>query len=853
MTVHEQPPESFRQELATLRHQVAVLTTAVTKYEQAEEDLHDSETRFRTLVEGSLQGILVHRQHKPLFANQAFATMLGYTAPTDILQIATVLSLVDPQDRARLNAYCAARLRGEAVPEQYEYQALHRDGTRCWVEVRVSMVQWDGAPAMLLTTVEISARKQAEAALARYHLLASQTQDIMLFIRRDGRIVDANAAAIAAYGYDHATLLTLNIADLRASITLPLLTAQMLEADQLGARFETAHRRKDGSTFPVEVSSIGAEMSGERLLLSIIRDITERKRTASELELLRDQLAAELAGMQRLHETSSMLIYQGDLTALLEEILAAALSVSGTDKGHLQLLNSHSSVLRIVAQRGFTEAFLDFFHTLDLAQVACGAALQDGIRVVIEDVTHSAILRATPELDVMLTAGVRAMQVTPLISRTGQLLGMLSTHYTTPHHPTERTLRLLDLLARQATDAIERTQVEAVVRQHELELRALAEAAPGMVWRSAALGGIEYVNARWLTYTGLTWEQTRGMGWVTALHPGDAEAAMARWQHSLSTGTAFESTHRYRRQDSAYRWHLVRAVPVRDEAGQVLQWVGMSIDVHEAQVAQEMLQQARDALEQRVQERTAALHREMLERQRLEREAQRAEHFALLGRLAAGVSHEIRNPLGAIFLHVDLLEEELQETSPVSPEQLAESLHEIKTHLARLDDLVQDYLSLVRVPDIQREVQDLGAAVQSWAAEWEDLTAAHGVTMCLESVADMGMVAFHASTLRRALLNLVQNALDAMSQGGILTIAGHRTPTHLQLQVRDTGCGISTTELSRIFEPLYTTKPGGTGLGLHIVQEIVMAHEGDVTVESIHGHGTTFTLTLPWGLPRVPT
>ena len=90
----------------------------------------------------------------------------------------------------------------------------------------------------------------------------------------------------------------------------------------------------------------------------------------------------------------------------------------------------------------------------------------------------------------------------------------------------------------------------------------------------------------------------------------------------------------------------------------------------------------------------------MAERQRLEREAQRAEHFALLGRLAAGVSHEIRNPLGAVFLHVDLLAEELQQPSPESPTVLAEALAEIKTNLVRLDDLVQDYLSLVRVRSI---------------------------------------------------------------------------------------------------------------------------------------------------------
>jgi signal transduction histidine kinase len=167
----------------------------------------------------------------------------------------------------------------------------------------------------------------------------------------------------------------------------------------------------------------------------------------------------------------------------------------------------------------------------------------------------------------------------------------------------------------------------------------------------------------------------------------------------------------------------------------------------------------------------------MAERQRLAHEAQRAAHFALLGRLAAGVSHEIRNPLGAVFLNVDLLAEELQQPTPENPADIAEILTDIKTNLARLDDLVQDYLSLVRVANLQMDIQDLGMAVQAWVTEFQAVAAARGVTIHQEGLAELGLVAFHASTLRRALLNLVQNALDAMPQGGTVTIAGQRTAT----------------------------------------------------------------------------
>jgi signal transduction histidine kinase len=162
-----------------------------------------------------------------------------------------------------------------------------------------------------------------------------------------------------------------------------------------------------------------------------------------------------------------------------------------------------------------------------------------------------------------------------------------------------------------------------------------------------------------------------------------------------------------------------------------------------------------------------------------------------------------------------------------------------------VDDLLQDYLSLVRVSTIERTPQELGDVLQAWAGEWQHLALPQGVVLRLEGLPTLGTVALHPSTFRRALLNLVQNALDAMPQGGILTVRGQRTATHVLLQVQDTGSGIPAAQLATIFEPLYTTKPGGTGLGLYIVQEIVAAHGGKVTVESVVGQGSIFTVTLP--------
>lgn len=237
--------------------------------------------------------------------------------------------------------------------------------------------------------------------------------------------------------------------------------------------------------------------------------------------------------------------------------------------------------------------------------------------------------------------------------------------------------------------------------------------------------------------------------------------------------------------------------------------------------------------------------RDLSEMEALHNQLLQSERLGMLGRLAGAVSHEIRNPLTAIFLQTDILEDELREPNGGNRNQVLRSLHVIKEEVTRLHELVQQYLSLARLSNLRREPLDFSLYLTRFCEEIQSDLAVRGITLRCCSLAGLGYVAFHPNSFRRVLLNLVNNAIEAMPDGGTLTLVGHAQADAVRLELTDTGCGIPPEQIGLLFSPLHTTKAEGTGLGLYLVREIVSAHGGDITVTSAPETGTTFVLTLP--------
>jgi PAS domain S-box-containing protein len=296
--------------------------------------------RLQLLFTGLEQEVAERKRAQEDMARQA---QFPLENPNPVLRITAdgIIDYANPASAPVLDAW-GCRV-GQTLPIEWSdwVQTALRSGSSQRLEagVRDRTFSWSLAPVVdggyvNLYGLDITERKHADEALRRYELVAGHSRDIILFMRRDdGRILEANAAAVKAYGYSRDELLALSIRDLRAPDTLPLTAGQMAEADSRGILFETEHRRKDGSTFPVEVSSQGATIGGTRTLISVIRDITERRQAADKVRRLNEELE------HRVQERTAQ------LEAANRELEAFAYSVSHDLRAPLRAIDGFTRIL----------------------------------------------------------------------------------------------------------------------------------------------------------------------------------------------------------------------------------------------------------------------------------------------------------------------------------------------------------------------------------------------------------------------------------------------------------------------------------------------------------------------------
>lgn len=372
-------------------------------------------------------------------------------------------------------------------------------------------------------------------------------------------------------------------------------------------------------------------------------------------------------------------------------------------------------------------------------------------------------------------------------------------------------------------------QTRVAIAESAERLRFMAESMPQKIFTARPNGDIDYLNQQWTEFTGLSFKEIKEGGWIQFVHPDDAEENIRCWLHSIQTGEPFQFEHRFRRSDGVYRWHLTRAHALRDAQGKVQMWIGSNTDVDDIKKTEEVLRQKTE-------------------------EAQEASRIK--SQFVSNVSHELRTPINGIMGYGHLL---LTETYGAIGETQRSPLEGILRNARDLSNLINDLLDLSRIEagkmPIYLEWIDLPVLLKEIVAGMNPLLTQKGLHAQVDFENGIPQIHSDPGKIKQIVTNFLSNSVKFTSKGGIY-LSARELPDKkgIEFSVRDTGIGIRSEDLPKIFDAFHqidgqlTREYGGVGLGLTIVKELIKLLRGEVRVESHFGKGTTCTIFLPYEL-----
>ena len=373
-------------------------------------------------------------------------------------------------------------------------------------------------------------------------------------------------------------------------------------------------------------------------------------------------------------------------------------------------------------------------------------------------------------------------------------------------------------------DIGERKRAEEALHESEARFRTVANTAPVMIWMSGTDKLCAFFNSGWLDFTGRTLEQELGDGWTEGLHPDDFDKSLEIYANAFDARQQFTMEYRLRKFDGEYYWVLDHGVPRFESDGTFLGYIGTATDITERKRTEAELRRQREDLAH-------------------------VTRVSTMGELATSLAHELNQPLTAILSNAQAAKRFLA-TEPLDVQEVGDIIKDIIQDDKRASEVIQRLRALVKKEELAFALLDLASVIREVVELVHSDAILHGVRILVEFNPGLPPVRGDKVQLQQVVLNLLLNAFDAMkdysaNEREVKVRAEQEGKGLLRVAVRDRGPGLSGDKLDKIFQPFYTTKRAGLGMGLSISRSIIEAHGGRLWVENNPGRGATFYCTLP--------
>jgi len=670
------------------------------------------------------------------------------------------------------------------VREKEDY-FVRKDGTRFPAQYSVSSFFKDGKVAgAVLELRDISEKRAGEDNLKRWeHVFRSATWGMAL-TTPENQIIEVNPAFAKMHGTDVHEWIGRTLLDALAHESKPSFVENLHEPSLSSQfAFETVHVRKDGSYFPalMEASELKGA-NGEVIFRAFnVQDITDRKLHEQEVHRSRAQLEASFHAMN-----DGIMVFNLEGHAIFCNEAQAR-------------IGGYSSAQDLIRDMSYFKETYDVYHL-------------DGTLVPYEDWPIARILRGESITSWELKVKRLDTNVTWYFNFSGEPV---------KNEVGEQTLGILII-----RDVTTIRMAENALRESEIRFRELADSMPQIVWSAGADGQVDYFNERWSEYTGDSDSQFTASKWSDLVHPDDFSAFESQWRESLEKGQSFQMEHRLQNyRTRRYRWFLTRAVPVKNQEGQITRWFGTATDIDDQKIVSNKLRQA---------------------------VAARDDFMSI-------ASHELKTPLTALKLQAQIAKRNLNKgnLSFFDPNQLRQFADQLDMQVDRLSRLVDDMLDISRIQSgkltTNFENMDLNQLAKDVVDRMAPSLRNAGCTVNFKFKRS-ALGYWDSYRLEQILTNLISNAMK-YGAGKPIDVSVDADDRFATLSVRDAGMGISPENHQRIFErferAVSSTNIGGLGLGLYIVKEIVRTHSGRIFVNSDLGKGAEFKVQLPL-FPKTP-